>query len=93
MRDAERPFAHGDPSVIRSEWKEVVSVFIGRVSMRCLLMGHDDVVRCESGRLFLECSDCRRSTTGWTIGRSDKKTEPHESVSVLTHARQLTAAS
>jgi hypothetical protein len=33
----------------------------------CMLMGHDDVTRRTSDRLFLECAKCGRSTPGWEV--------------------------
>ena len=42
-------------------------MFDRRLSMRCLLMGHEDVIRRDSGRMYLECFDCGRATCGWTV--------------------------
>ena len=38
-----------------------------RVSLRCLLFGHDDWVRRAAGRMFLECAECGRETRGWDV--------------------------
>ena len=38
-----------------------------RVSLRCLLFGHDDLVRRAAGRMFLECAECGRETRGWSV--------------------------
>lgn len=43
-------------------------------SIRCLLMGHDDLVRRESERMYLECTDCGRATRGWMLGRGRQRT-------------------
>lgn len=37
-------------------------------SIKCVLMGHDDLIRRSAGRLFLQCQHCGRETPGWTIG-------------------------
>ena len=37
-------------------------------SIGCLIVGHDDLVRRSSSRMFLECERCGRETSGWTIG-------------------------
>jgi len=36
-------------------------------SVRCLFLGHEDLVRHAAGRLFLECAECGRETSGWDI--------------------------
>jgi len=38
--------------------------------LRCLFLGHDDMLAREPTRLFLRCDACGRQTLGWTIGRS-----------------------
>lgn len=43
------------------------------VSIRCLLLGHDDLIRRESDRMYLECCDCGRATRGWTLGRDQRR--------------------
>jgi hypothetical protein len=43
-----------------------------RLSVRCLLMGHADLIRRESDRMYVECSECGRATRGWTLGRSGR---------------------
>jgi hypothetical protein len=35
--------------------------------LRCLLMGHDDTVAREPGRMWLRCLDCGRDTPGWRV--------------------------
>lgn len=47
-----------------------------RFTLRCLLMGHDDLIRRECDRIYLECSDCGRATRGWTLGRSKNRASP-----------------
>ena len=37
------------------------------VSARCLLWGHDDLVRRTVHRMFLECAECGRQTSGWEV--------------------------
>lgn len=37
-------------------------------TLRCLLLGHDDMIAREPKRLFLRCDLCGRQTRGWTIG-------------------------
>ena len=36
--------------------------------LRCLLMGHDDTVAREPGRMWLRCVKCGRDTPGWRLG-------------------------
>ena len=43
-------------------------MLVGPAAIRCLLMGHDDIVRRAPDRIFLECFDCGRSTAGWSLG-------------------------
>ena len=43
--------------------------------LRCWVSGHEDFVRTAAGRLYLECMECGRQTTGWRIGKSR---EPRE---------------
>lgn len=38
------------------------------VSVRCLIIGHDDHLARELHRLFLRCAECGRCTRGWAIG-------------------------
>jgi hypothetical protein len=45
---------------------------VQRFSLKCLIGGHDDVVRRTPSRLYLQCDDCGRETGGWEIaGQSD----------------------
>ena len=39
-------------------------------SLRCWLLGHEDLVRTTTGRLYLECMECGRQTAGWRTGKS-----------------------
>lgn len=41
-------------------------------SFRCLLMGHEDLIRRESDRMYLECCECSRTTCGWTVDRVNR---------------------
>ena len=48
-----------------------VRVKIGRrLSLKCLVLGHEDWIRRTSDRVYLECFECGRETRGWTTGRS-----------------------
>jgi ribosomal protein L37AE/L43A len=40
---------------------------VQRLSFKCLICGHDDVLRRTSARLYLQCEDCGRETCGWEI--------------------------
>jgi hypothetical protein len=37
------------------------------VSLRCLLLGHDDLMVRTPKRLWLRCDHCGRETQGWTL--------------------------
>ena len=41
-------------------------------SLRCLLIGHDDMLLRRPHRLSLQCSHCGRETKGWNLSRSDQ---------------------
>ena len=41
-----------------------------QLSLRCRLLGHEDLVRTTTGRLYLECMECGRQTPGWQTGKS-----------------------
>ena len=41
-------------------------------SLRCLLIGHDDMLLRRPDRLSLQCSHCDRETKGWNLSRSDQ---------------------
>ena len=43
-----------------------------RLSLKCWLLGHEDWIRRDPGRLYLECFECGRETHGWTTGRHDR---------------------
>ena len=58
-------------------WFETVRVRWARISemgfqfsLRCWLLGHEDLVRTTTGRLYLECMECGRQTPGWRTGKS-----------------------
>ena len=40
------------------------------VSVRCLLVGHDDMLVREADRMWLQCHRCNRNTPGWQVGRA-----------------------
>jgi hypothetical protein len=39
------------------------------LSLRCLLIGHDDRIARSSVRLWLKCDHCGRETAGWQLAR------------------------
>jgi hypothetical protein len=39
------------------------------LSLRCLLIGHDDRIARSSARLWLQCGHCGRETAGWQLAR------------------------
>ena len=39
------------------------------LSLRCLLIGHDDRIARSSARLWLRCDHCGRETAGWQLAR------------------------
>jgi hypothetical protein len=41
------------------------------LSMRCLLLGHEDMVVRSPERLRLRCEHCRRETPGWALTRRE----------------------
>lgn len=43
-------------------------IVAGPRRVRCLVVGHDDRLTREVGRLALQCDECGRRTRGWTIG-------------------------
>jgi hypothetical protein len=44
-----------------------------QVPFTCWLLGHDDRVRAEAGRLHLKCFRCGRETSGWSISPSGQR--------------------
>ena len=51
--------------------------FVGQSSGRetvffvgCLLLGHNDMLVRETGRMWLRCHHCGRDTPGWSVGRA-----------------------
>ena len=36
----------------------------------CLLVGHNDMLVREAGRMWLRCHQCGRDTPGWSVGRA-----------------------
>jgi hypothetical protein len=47
------------------------------ISLRCLLVGHDDRVARSPARLWLQCDHCGRETVGWEL-RRDKRSAPDD---------------
>jgi hypothetical protein len=70
-----------------------------RLSLKCLLLGHEDWIRRTSDRLYLECFECGRETQGWTTGvhhqierAGGRRREPRRSESSFGDHRDLTIA-
>ena len=36
-------------------------------NLKCLLVGHDDRIRRNGARVYLNCSECGRETPGWDL--------------------------
>jgi hypothetical protein len=47
-----------------------VLAFLRPITLRCLIIGHDDYLTRMPHRLFLRCGECGRCTRGWVIGMS-----------------------
>lgn len=57
--------------------------------LHCWLGEHTDVVRYEPTRIYTQCLDCGRSTSGWIIDRTDFKRaerEAHERLQARARA-------
>jgi hypothetical protein len=63
---------------------------MGWVSCYCFLMGHDDLIRREGDRIYLECCDCGRETHGWTLARREQRLLRKASA-VKVHASEFAA--
>jgi hypothetical protein len=50
-------------------------------SLRCLVAGHEDRVQHQRGRMFLECAECGRVTSGWTLREMPAKPAAGDSYS------------
>ena len=56
------------------------------VSVKCLFMGHEDIIRAKEQRVFLSCAHCGRETHGWDLAEQDQRMpsamhpEPHSAV-------------
>jgi hypothetical protein len=55
------------------------SHIVQRLSFKCLIFGHDDVLRRTSSRLYLQCEDCGRESTGWEIENPSRPPAEHRS--------------
>ena len=63
-----------------------------RLSLRCLMLGHDDRIQRASGRMFLECAECGRETPGWNL--SDRSSRAADrSVAACASYTQLPVSS
>jgi hypothetical protein len=70
-------------SILRRAGTHIVQ----RFSLKCLICGHDDVLRRTPSRLFLQCDDCGRETGGWEIaGRSDPCAEHGSEIKSFTQS-------
>lgn len=56
----------------------------------CLLMGHDDMLVREPGRLWLRCKDCGRDTPGgaWVVTQQRRHSASDNRRRVTKHARR-----
>jgi hypothetical protein len=64
---ARLPFWH-PPAAAGTNIMRSVRRRLRLVSVRCLMIGHDDLLAREPHRLFLRCAECGRCTRGWVIG-------------------------
>jgi hypothetical protein len=46
------------------------------LSVRCLLLGHDDWLVRSPERIRLRCDHCRRETTGWSLNQINASRPP-----------------
>jgi hypothetical protein len=46
------------------------------LSMRCLLLGHEDTLVRSPERLWLRCDHCLRETPGWALTRLEGSRPP-----------------
>jgi hypothetical protein len=70
-----------------------VRVNVKRVlSFRCWFFGHDDWVRRASGRLYLECFECGRETSGWSTDRNHRNDQIAPDVTAAAVADDMTVA-
>jgi hypothetical protein len=37
------------------------------LNFKCLMLGHEDRIRRDPGRIYLECAECGRQTKGWNV--------------------------
>ena len=44
--------------------------------VKCLTYGHEDRVRSDEHRMYLECVECGRHTTGWQLRNSSAEYQP-----------------
>ena len=50
------------------------------MSLTCMLWGHEDTVRREPARVYLECFECGRTTGGWRLApdvAQPRSAQPH----------------
>jgi hypothetical protein len=56
----------------------------------CYLIGHDYSICCESGAMFLRCTNCGRRSQGWDVVHTEHAQLAHEHVHA--HASSLATA-
>ena len=66
------------------------------VSLRCLVIGHDDRMARSAGRLWLQCDHCGRETAGWQLARENwpavdnLRSEPVRPTLATANGRRIT---
>ena len=63
-----------------------------RLSLRCLMLGHDDRIQRASDRMFLECAECGRETRGWNLSNRSSRAAAR-SVAARANYTQLPVSS
>jgi hypothetical protein len=58
---------------------------VRKLSLGCLMSGHDDRIQRVPGRVFLKCAECGRETQGWALSEQSITALPH---SVVTGANE-----
>ncbi len=56
----------------RGYWTDT-GLEMSSLSLKCLLIGHEDSVQSRGGRLFLHCAECGRDTPGWDLAPPAKR--------------------
>ena len=61
---------------------------MSRLSLSCLVLGHDDWIKRTPGRMYLECLECGRETSGWDLAdrpARSRATPSESAMRVLRH--------